>query len=831
MEHGSLNGNVQASGPGADARPSAESILEDMNPRQREAVMAPPGPLLMVAGPGSGKTRVLTHRIAYLIRHYNVPPERIVALTFTNQAADEMRTRTARLVGEDAVGEKGVWLGTFHAFGLRLLRRLGPQLGLGHFVLVDESDKRSIIRKIQRDMGLDPSMHSVQDCSLMISNVKNQGRVPNDATLGEIFRAYDEKLARERGLDFDDLVMLPPRLLRGRPQVAEMLGQRISHLLVDEYQDVGDAESRFLAVLASALRPKDAPANWQPSVAVVGDEDQSIYAFRRADPRYFLAFPKTFPNTRVVKLERNYRSTPQILESAQRLVRNNKTRMKKQLFSKRAQGPLPRIIATLDEGDEARAIVDEVRRLEGEGIPLEEMAVLYRIHLQSRPFEEAMQAAEVRFHVIGGRRFGERDEVRDVAAYLRLILAPHDRSAFEHAATVPARGVGPATLKRVFEECDVTGGNPVDLALSDSLELPAQRKKGLHAFGELIKELTEQAKTASLLSLVEAVVTKSGYIELIAKSGRLEAQTAWEGLAELKGVAESYGNLPAVKTLPVMLEKLQLTEDKEAGRGVTLMTLHSAKGREFRAVFIVGCEEGLLPHRESAEQPMQLEEERRLCYVGMTRAKDRLAMSYAVSRTLVGRMHVAEPSRFLDELEDTAVRVTGGVIKMAKRKGGLSKVRINQRVKHPRWGEGTVLRIEGEGPAAEITVNFTDGHLRKMVLAYAPLTDPDAPLTQVDVEEIVVEEEVLPAPAPRRQAPPQQRARGGQGDGERQQGRRRRRRGDQQQQGGQGNGHRFRNRQQNAQAQQAQAQKAGESNGNGRRRRRRRRSRQASASA
>jgi DNA helicase-2/ATP-dependent DNA helicase PcrA len=707
---------------------SPETYLAGLNPAQREAVLATEGPLLVVAGAGSGKTRVLTHRVAHLIAACGVEPQEILAITFTNKAAGEMRTRLEDLLGPVA---SKIWILTFHAACGRILRREAPRLGYrSNFTIYDQADQIRLTKACLEELERDPKRFVPRGIHAQISNAKNnlispaayQSRVASffDQTVADTYELYQRRLFASNAVDFDDLLMLTVDVLERFPEALERWQKAFRYVLVDEYQDTNHAQYRLLQLLAAEHR----------NVCAVGDPDQSIYAFRGADIRNILEFERDFPDTRVIALEQNYRSTNTILRAANAVIQHNRERKEKNLFSDLGEGLPVRGLEVEDEHAEARFVAAEVAALIDEGFSGSEIAVFYRTNAQSRVIEDVLVRQEIPYQVIGGPRFYERAEVKDVIAYLQVIDNPYDAVSLQRIANRPRRGIGDASLARLQTYADAHG-----LSLWEATEfaeeagIAAAPLRAVQSFRTLIQSLQAGALELEVPELVERVLERSGYVEALEAERTIEAQGRIENLQELVGVAQEYQAASEEPSLSHFLQEISLFSDQdaltEAESRVTLMTLHNAKGLEFRAVFMVGMEEGIFPHSRSLEE-QQLEEERRLCYVGMTRAQERLTLTHASGRSLYGSRNYNLPSRFLDELPDEIERErlrpaswsSYGARTIAPRTD-VPALATGDSVRHGTLGEGVVTRIE---PGGVVTVRFAeDGAERRLVLEYAPL--------------------------------------------------------------------------------------------------------------
>jgi DNA helicase II / ATP-dependent DNA helicase PcrA len=707
---------------------SPETYLADLNPAQREAVLATEGPLLVVAGAGSGKTRVLTHRVAHLIAACGAEPQEILAITFTNKAAGEMRTRLEDLLGPVA---SKIWILTFHAACGRILRREAARLGYrSNFTIYDQADQIRLTKACLEELERDPKRFVPRGIHAQISNAKNnlispgeyQSRVASfyDQTVADTYELYQRRLFASNAVDFDDLLMLTVDVLERFPEALQRWQKAFRYVLVDEYQDTNHAQYRLLQLLAAEHR----------NVCAVGDPDQSVYAFRGADIRNILEFERDFPDTRVIALEQNYRSTNTILRGANAVIAHNRERKEKNLFSDLGEGLPVRALEVEDEHAEARFIAAEVASLIDEGFSGSEIAVFYRTNAQSRVIEDVLVRQEIPYQVIGGPRFYERAEVKDVIAYLQVIDNPYDAVSLQRIANRPRRGIGDASLARLQSYADAHGRSLWEATeFAEEAGIAAAPLRAVQGFRTLIQSLMAGALELEVAELVQRVLDQTGYIAALEAERTIEAQGRIENLQELVGVAQEYQTATAEPSLSHFLQEISLFSDQDAMTDqesrVTLMTLHNAKGLEFRAVFMVGMEEGIFPHSRSLEE-QQLEEERRLCYVGMTRAQERLTLTHASGRSLYGSRNYNLPSRFLDELPEEVERerlrpaswASYGSRTIAPR-SDVPDLATGDAVRHGTLGEGIVTRIE---PGGVVTVRFADdGAERRLVLEYAPL--------------------------------------------------------------------------------------------------------------
>jgi DNA helicase-2/ATP-dependent DNA helicase PcrA len=756
-----------------------DALLEGLNTEQRAAVLHAGSPLLIVAGAGSGKTRVLTHRIGYLLAARDARPGQILAITFTNKAAAEMRERVSTLIGPRA---SSIWVSTFHSSCVRILRREAGKVGLrSNFSIYDSADSQRMVSLVCRELDLDPKRYPPRSFSSQISNLKNElideetnaakaaDSGPVTRMLAEVYTGYQRRLRQSNALDFDDLIMTTVNILQAFPEVADYYRRRFRHILVDEYQDTNHAQYVLIrelvggAASATGRRPVDVSTGEQPpevpmaELTVVGDADQSIYAFRGASIRNIVEFELDYPQSRVILLEQNYRSTQTILSAANAVIERNPDRKPKRLWTAGATGELITGYVADDEHDEAAFVAEEVDRLKEDGVRPGDVAVFYRTNAQSRALEEVFVRAGVPYKVVGGTRFYERKEVKDALAYLRVLVNPDDTVNLRRILNVPKRGIGDraeAVVAALAEQRRISFG--AALAQAEAAIGIATRSltqvKAFVALLDSLRTLVEGGSDAG--TVLEAVLEQTGYIDELRASHDPQDETRVENLAELVAVAQEYARTTPDGTLQDFLEQVSLVadadeipaEDVADGRPkedlgvVTLMTLHTAKGLEFPVVFLTGLEDGAFPHLRSLGDAKELAEERRLAYVGLTRAKERLYVSRAAIRSAWGQPNYNPASRFLEEIpaaliswrrsETTAMRVssTPAVARLAQRPGVRSPgnreviaLDPGDRVTHDAFGLGKVVKIEGAGDKAIAHVHFNDGETRRLLLRYAPV--------------------------------------------------------------------------------------------------------------
>lgn len=735
---------------------SVEDLLQGLNPAQYEAVTHGEGPLLVVAGAGSGKTRVLTHRIAHLIQAHHVSPFEILAITFTNKAAGEMKDRIGRLVGP--VAEK-MWVSTFHSACVRILRRDAQLLGYpSAFTIYDQSDAVRLTGYVLRDLNIDPKRFPPRSVHATISAAKNDGTsaedylerasVIHERRIGEVFVEYQARLRKAGAMDFDDLLGVTVELLRTQPQVLGHYRGRFGNVLVDEYQDTNPVQNDLVMLLGEEHR----------NVCVVGDLDQSIYAFRGADMRNLLEFEHTFPDATTVVLEQNYRSTQNILDAANAVIANNTARKPKDLWTDEGPGePIVRFQGD-DEAEESQWVAHQISSLHERGdLRWSDVAVFYRTNAQSRVLEEQFLRSGIPYRVVGGLRFYDRREVRDALAYLKVVANPTDEVSVKRVLNTPKRGIGDQTVGRLDAYAHAHGVTFMDaLRRWDDAGAGARAARGIESFTNLIDELSAELDRGPG-HLLEQILERSGYAAELDAEHTLEAEGRQENLAELVGMAAEYGTVDEfLEQVSLVADTDQLPDESDpTDTGVVLMTLHSAKGLEFPVVFLVGMEEGVFPHMRSLTEPADLEEERRLAYVGITRARERLFLSYAWCRSLYGSTQYNPPSRFLDEIpEELTVEAEASRSKRSRssrREGGWEStswapsgrdrqmeratrpapptpsgahaldIRVGDDVVHTKWGEGVVLHMEGQGDKTEAVVRFPDVGEKRLLLSWAPI--------------------------------------------------------------------------------------------------------------
>jgi DNA helicase-2/ATP-dependent DNA helicase PcrA len=739
-----------------------DPLLEGLNPQQSEAVTHAGGPLLVVAGAGSGKTRVLTRRIAYLMSRRNVAPYQILAITFTNKAAGEMKERVADLVGPIA---KSMWVSTFHSACVRILRQEATRLGYSNsFSIYDSADSQRLITIVAKELNLDPKKYPARQFQSMISNAKNELMGPQDyvnaasnqfeQVVADVYAVYQQRLIRANAMDFDDLILKTVEVLQRYPEAKARFRSRFRHVLVDEYQDTNHAQYILVKELVGSELEGQSPAE----LCVVGDADQSIYGFRGATIRNILQFELDYPNARTVLLEQNYRSTQNILNAANAVITKNESRKEKNLWSDAGAGsPLTGYVAE-SEHDEANFIADEIRSLQREGVSTPgDTAIFYRTNAQSRVFEEVFMRNALPYKVVGGLRFYERREVKDLLAYLRVLANLEDEISLRRIINVPKRGIGDTSLDYVDEFARI---NDISfwqglLRVSENGSVPARAAQSINEFTSMVSALAVlvEAKTKPSV-IVEAALEQSGLLKELADSTDPQDEVRVENLKELVAVSMEYEERPFDElgedeeiSLAGFLEKVSLVADadeipegEDHGGVVTMMTLHTAKGLEFPTVFLTGMEDGIFPHSRTLGEKDEIEEERRLAYVGLTRARQRLYISRAEYRSTWGAPNYNPPSRFLDEIPEDVIEwrnqgrsslspslvtrsrtATTPPPRATGKKSVAMELAVGERVSHDTFGLGTVVAVAGAGDKAEATINFGQYGEKRLLLRYAPV--------------------------------------------------------------------------------------------------------------
>lgn len=755
-----------------------QNLIEGLNDKQKEAVLATEGPCLVIAGAGSGKTKVLTHKIAYLLSEKNVKPWNILSITFTNKAANEMKQRVEKLVGE---ASQEMWLGTFHSICVRILRRFIDRIGFDTtFLIFDSTDQRTLVKECIKSIGLDDKLFTDRSVLSEISNGKNDMLEPKayqvkyngdfrKEKIGEVYELYQKKLKENNALDFDDIINYTIKILTENPDVLEYYTEKFKYVLVDEYQDTNKAQFMLVSILASKYG----------NITVVGDNDQGIYSFRGADITNILNFEKDFPGSKIVKLEQNYRCTGNILKAANAVIKNNENKYDKKLWTENEEGKLPCIYKAEDEYDEASYIVKQINMLKMEEyLKLSDFVILYRMNSQSRAIEDIFRRENIPYKIIGGLKFYERKEIKDIIAYLRLIFNTSDNLSLKRIINEPKRGIGKTSLDNIQDISDKTGKSMYEIIkYAEQYELNRVKANSIQ-FVEVIEELRKQVNQIPISELIKLTLNKTGYVKALENENTIEAESRIQNLEEFLTVAIEFEEQMAENTLAEFLESISLTSDidnmEESEDTVTLMTLHSAKGLEFPVVFLVGMEEGIFPGYKSIGEIKELEEERRLFYVGITRAMQYLYLTCAKRRTIFGSTSYNQISRFLKEIpkdlldgyeeidnEDnnsfkdsnygweygtnyagkvktykfdnvekipevkekvgafqfrTAESFLNSLNKKASdRQVDITKYKEGQRIYHKKFGEGTINKIEQEGEDYKLDIQFDKvGHKRLM---------------------------------------------------------------------------------------------------------------------
>ena len=755
-----------------------QNLIEGLNDKQKEAVLATEGPCLVIAGAGSGKTKVLTHKIAYLLSEKNVKPWNILSITFTNKAANEMKQRVEKLVGE---ASQEMWLGTFHSICVRILRRFIDRIGFDTtFLIFDSTDQRTLVKECIKSIGLDDKLFTDRSVLSEISNGKNDMLEPKayqvkyngdfrKEKIGEVYELYQKKLKENNALDFDDIINYTIKILTENPDVLEYYTEKFKYVLVDEYQDTNKAQFMLVSILASKYG----------NITVVGDNDQGIYSFRGADITNILNFEKDFPGSKIVKLEQNYRCTGNILKAANAVIKNNENKYDKKLWTENEEGKLPCIYKAEDEYDEASYIVKQINMLKMEEyLKLSDFVILYRMNSQSRAIEDIFRRENIPYKIIGGLKFYERKEIKDIIAYLRLIFNTSDNLSLKRIINEPKRGIGKTSLDNIQDISDKTGKSMYEIIkYAEQYELNRVKANSIQ-FVEVIEELRKQVNQIPISELIKLTLNKTGYVKALENENTIEAESRIQNLEEFLTVAIEFEEQMAENTLAEFLESISLTSDidnmEESEDTVTLMTLHSAKGLEFPVVFLVGMEEEIFPGYKSIGEIKELEEERRLFYVGITRAMQYLYLTCAKRRTIFGSTSYNQMSRFLKEIpkdlldgyeeidnEDnnsfkdsnygweygtnyagkvktykfdnvekipevkekvgafqfrTAESFLNSLNKKASgRQVDITKYKEGQRIYHKKFGEGTINKIEQEGEDYKLDIQFDKvGHKRLM---------------------------------------------------------------------------------------------------------------------
>lgn len=744
-------------------------ILEGLNDRQKEAVINYEGPNLIIAGAGSGKTKVLTHKIAYLINEKHVSPWNILAITFTNKAAKEMKTRIENIIGEVS---KDMWIGTFHAICLRILKKYIDRIGFNtSFVIFDTTDQRTLVKQIMKELNIDDKMFSDRGVLSEISNAKNEMLEPEEylvrtngeyrkTVISKIYTEYQKRLKENNALDFDDIINYTIKILTENPDCLSYYSEKFKYILVDEYQDTNKAQFTLITLLSSCYG----------NITVVGDNDQGIYSFRGADIRNILNFEKDFPGTKIIKLEQNYRSTKPILEAANAVIKHNMKAYEKELWTEEKEGELPELAITDNEYDEANFIVQQIEHLKREEyFKYSDFAILYRMNTQSRSIEDILRRENVPYKIVGGLKFYERKEIKDTIAYLRLIQNPADNLSVQRVINEPKRGIGKTSLDKIEEIAKANGISMYEVI--KKAEQYGLNKVYLNSreFVQSIEEVSQNKNNMTVTQIITEILNKTGYIKALEVEGTLQAENRIENINEFLTVAGEFEEESAENTLADFLDSITLSSDidqvEDTEDSVTLMTLHMAKGLEFPVVFLVGMEEGVFPSFRSIGEQKELEEERRLCYVGITRAKRFLYLTCAKKRTIFGSTTCNKISRFIEEIPKEMLKGSENINKTPNKyveqnfngevrgyKEGfastakkptyqfrtaesflktvampqeafvdLNKFKIGQTVYHKKFGEGIISDIEPEENDLKLDINFEKVGHKRLMAKYANL--------------------------------------------------------------------------------------------------------------
>lgn len=750
-----------------------QNLIEGLNDKQKEAVLATEGPCLVIAGAGSGKTKVLTHKIAYLISEKNVKPYNILAITFTNKAASEMKQRVEKIVGDVA---QEMWMGTFHSICVRILRRFIDRIGFDtSFLIFDTSDQKTVVKECLKALNIDDKAFSDRSVLSEISNAKNEMLTPKayqakysgefrKEKIGQVYELYQKRLRENNAIDFDDIINYTIDILSENPDVLQYYTEKFKYVLVDEYQDTNKAQFTLVTILASRYG----------NITVVGDNDQGIYSFRGADISNILNFEKDFPGTKIIKLEQNYRCTGNILKAANAVIKHNENKYEKKLWTENEEGSLPCLYQAEDEYDEANYVVKQIEHLKTEEyLKPKDFVILYRMNAQSRAIEDILRRENIPYKIVGGLKFYERKEIKDTIAYLRLIHNTSDNLSLKRIINEPKRGIGKTSLDKIQEISDKTGTSMYEI-IKHAEEYDLNRvKANAEEFINLIEELRLKKQELSISELLKEVLNKSGYTRALELENTVEAETRMQNLEEFLTVAIEFEEESADNTLPEFLESITLSSDvdemQDEDNTVTLMTLHSAKGLEFPVVFLVGMEEGIFPGYKSIGEPKELEEERRLFYVGITRAKQFLHLTCAKHRTIFGSTSYNAVSRFIKEIPDNLLdgvvnndqeekfndmsynweygKTSAGKVttykfdeakdeikqkstyqfrtaesflsslsqKQANSGVDITKYKEGMKIYHKKFGEGVIQKIEAEGDDYKLDIQFDkSGHKRLM---------------------------------------------------------------------------------------------------------------------
>ncbi|ADM36727.1 DNA helicase PcrA [Bacillus spizizenii] len=732
----------------------SNQLLSGLNPVQQEAVKTTDGPLLLMAGAGSGKTRVLTHRIAYLMAEKHVAPWNILAITFTNKAAREMKERVESILGP---GADDIWISTFHSMCVRILRRDIDRIGINrNFSILDTADQLSVIKGILKERNLDPKKFDPRSILGTISSAKNELTEPEefskvaggyyDQVVSDVYTDYQKKLLKNQSLDFDDLIMTTIKLFDRVPEVLEFYQRKFQYIHVDEYQDTNRAQYMLVKQLAERFQ----------NLCVVGDSDQSIYRWRGADITNILSFEKDYPNASVILLEQNYRSTKRILRAANEVIKNNSNRKPKNLWTENDEGIKISYYRGDNEFGEGQFVAGKIHQLHSSGTrKLSDIAILYRTNAQSRVIEETLLKAGLNYNIVGGTKFYDRKEIKDILAYLRLVSNPDDDISFTRIVNVPKRGVGATSLEKIASYAAMNGLSFFQaIQQVDFIGVSAKAANALDSFRQMIENLTNMQDYLSITELTEEILDKTEYREMLKAEKSIEAQSRLENIDEFLSVTKNFEQKSEDKTLVAFLTDLaliadidQLDQQEEESGGkdaITLMTLHAAKGLEFPVVFLMGLEEGVFPHSRSLMEEAEMEEERRLAYVGITRAEQELYLTNAKMRTLFGRTNMNPESRFIAEIPDDLLENLNekketrapSARKMQPRRGPVSRPvsyasktggdtlnwAVGDKAGHKKWGTGTVVSVKGEGEGTELDIAFPSPvGVKRLLAAFAPI--------------------------------------------------------------------------------------------------------------
>ena len=764
-----------------------QELIEGLNDKQKEAVLCTEGPCLVIAGAGSGKTKVLTHKIAYLMAEKYIKPWNILAITFTNKAASEMKQRVEGIVGEAA---QDMWIGTFHSICVRILRKAIDRIGLEKsFLIFDTSDQRTLVKECMKTLKIDDKMFTDRSILAEISNGKNEMLEPKAyqtkyagdfrrEKIGQVYELYQKRLRENNAIDFDDIINYTIKILTENPDVLEYYTDKFKYVLVDEYQDTNKAQFTLVTILASKYG----------NITVVGDNDQGIYSFRGADISNILNFEKDFPGTEIIKLEQNYRCTGNILKAANAVIKHNENKYEKKLWTQNDEGELPNIHKADDEYDEGRYIVEQINHLKTEEyFKYSDFAILYRMNSQSRAIEEILRREDIPYKIVGGLKFYERKEIKDIISYLRLIYNPSDNISLRRVINEPKRGIGKTSVDNVQEIAEKTGISMFEVIKNAEQYGLNRLKANSIEFVNLIEEMRSKIQELSISEMIKETLNKSKYVKALEEENTTEAESRIQNLEEFLTVAIEFEEQEAENGLADFLEGITLSSDidgmEETEDSVTLMTLHSAKGLEFNAVFLVGMEEGIFPGYKSIGEPKELEEERRLCYVGITRAKQYLYLTCAKKRTIFGSTSYNAISRFIGEIPEdllngyqdtiqeredtfkdsgyrweygtasklktyrfgeeehsyakqtastpkavntnfqfrTAESFLNNINKQNTSNADISKYQETQRVYHKKFGEGTICKIEPEGEDYKLEIQFDKVGTKRLMAKFAGL--------------------------------------------------------------------------------------------------------------